>query len=615
MTELRVCLTAMPWQGLDSPSLPLGLLRAACRGAGREVPATYHGNLRWAEFLLDRSGGSLGTADYTDVAENGIFHGIGDWVFSGALHEDDDFGRAALAAYLRDRGVDPGRAAEMREYAADFVELAARELLDLGPDVVGFSTTFMQNVPSLAVAARLKRLAPHVVTVFGGGNCDGPMGAALHRNYPWVDFVVRGEGETVLPALLDAIESGAAPQRLPGVCWRRGGETVANPESGTPLPPGRIPTPDYDDWFERLENSPVEGHVEPKLVLESARGCWWGEAHQCTFCGLNGSLIQFRSKPADRMLAELTGLVARHRTLDVIMVDNIIDNRYFTEVLPRVAALGWDLRIHYEVKSNLTPAQVRALRAARVAHVQPGIESLSSRVLKLMDKGVDGVRNVRTLRECESAGLTTTWNFLYGFPGEHRDDYLPVIRGLPALVHLQPPTDATPILLERFSPNFDRPEIGFTRRRPARFYDHVYDLPESELGELVYLFDSDYLGVEDDVVDALDAAIGEWKKRYHDSTLVRYTTGEGLVLEDRRSGWPARDHVVADPALVAAYEELEHGRSAPAVLTRLTDRGVVLTPTRLAAWLDELEEAGLVFREGDRYVALATTGVPVRIRS
>ncbi|QFU88545.1 RiPP maturation radical SAM C-methyltransferase [Amycolatopsis sp. YIM 10] len=608
MSTLNVRLAAMPWQALDMPSLPLGLLRASCRAAGREAPPCYHGNMHWAEFLLERSDGELGPNEYLEVAENGIFHGIGDFVFTGVLH-GGDFGLAEFTDLLRRRGFDPGRALDMRPHAEEFIDLAAREILADEPDLVGFSSTFMQNVPSLALAARIKQYAPGVLTVLGGGNCDGPMGAALHRNYPCLDYVVRGEGEEIFPALLDAIERGAEPADLPGLCWRRDGKSVANPDRREPLPPGRIPMPDFDDWFELIESSPLEGHVQPKLVLESARGCWWGELHHCTFCGLNGSLMEFRSKAPERVLGEISHLVARHRTLDIIMVDNIIDNAYFTTLLPDIAALDWDLRIHYEVKANLTPAQIGALRDARVAHLQPGIESLSTRVLKLMDKGVDAIRNVRTLRDCHSAQLDTTWNLLFGFPGETDDDYWPLIRQLPALVHLQPPSDATPILLERFSPNFDRPELGFGRRRPAEIYRHVYDLPQRELEDLVYLFDSEELGILGEVVEALEEAIEEWKKRHHESSLLRVDFDGGILLEDRRSGWPVRDHHIEDPALVAAYRELEKGRSNRALLSK-----VDVPAQRLEAWLDELCDAGLVFREGDRFIALATTSVPVRIK-
>ncbi|HEY0637996.1 MAG TPA: RiPP maturation radical SAM C-methyltransferase [Pseudonocardiaceae bacterium] len=612
MAELKVVLVSMPWKSLESPTLPIGLLRKACRDSGRRTPDTYHGNLRWAEHLLNVSGGAISTRDYAYVANEGISHDLGDWVFTGVLH-GGDFGRVEFERYLAGRTARIGRAVEMRAHAEEFIALAAHEVLAGDPDVVGFSTTFMQNVPSLALAARIKRERPEVRVVFGGGNCDGPMGAALHRNFPVVDYVVRGEGEAVFPALLDVIEAGATPDGLPGVCWWRGEVSVANPDRRSPLPPGRIPVPDYDDWFDHLLGSPVEGRVDPRLMLESSRGCWWGEKHQCTFCGLNGSLIQFRSKPAEQFVAELTDLVRRHRCLDVTMVDNIIDSRYFAEVLPELAKLDWDLRIHYEVKSNLTSRQIEQLVGAHVTHVQPGIESLSSTVLRLMDKGVHAVRNVRTLRDGQSHHLTVSWNYLYGFPRETADDYLPVIRQFPALVHLPPPSGASLICLHRFSPNFDRPDIGFVNRRPAGYYDHVYDLPEHELADLCYEFDSDRLGIGPEVATELAHGIADWKARHDGSTLLRVDLPERLVLQDRRVGWPERDHVIDDPAWRTAYDLLGPGRSLPAVHDRLVTAGHRLDASALHGWAEELVEQGLLFREGGRYLSLATTDIPVRV--
>ncbi|MDG4830062.1 RiPP maturation radical SAM C-methyltransferase [Solwaraspora sp. WMMD1047] len=611
---MSVCLVAMPWQAIESPSLPIGLLKAAAVAAGRPEPAAWHGSLRWVEFLLERSGGELTPADYTQVAEVGLFDGLGDWVFAGVLHDDPDFGVETLRRYAAEHGVDIAVPLAMRGYAAEFIELAVAEILATGPTLVGFTTTFMQNVPSLAAARRLRQLAPAVRIAFGGGNCDGEMGIALHRNYPFVDYVVRGEGEVAFPMLL-AAHAGEVPMaRVPGLSWRDADGAAVHNDQGPLVPPGRIPTPAFADWFDLLAESPVQGHVEPKLVLESARGCWWGEKHHCTFCGLNGTAMQFRAKPPERVLAELTELVGRHHTLDVIMVDNIIDNRYFTELLPRVAALDWDLRLHYEVKSNLRPTEVGALRAAGVAHVQPGIESLVTPVLKLMDKGVSGIHNVRTLRDCESAGLTVSWNWLYGFPGECRADYAAVLPQLPRLVHLQPPAGASRILLERFSPYFENPALGFPARRPARLYQHVYDLPEAELADLVYLFDTDAAGLADGDVDPLLALIGRWTDGYPASALrVVADDADGIVISDRRVGWPEREHRITDPRLIRAYHELAHGRTVPALAGRLAEAGLPVGAEALAGWLAELADAGLVFEENGRWLTLATTVEPVKV--
>jgi ribosomal peptide maturation radical SAM protein 1 len=607
------CLVAMPWQSVDAPSLPIGLLKAAAVRAGLAAPAAYHANLAWVEFLLDRTDGELGPAQYQVVADFGLFHELGDWVFTGVLHDDPDFGIATLREYAAERRLEIDTVVRMRAHAAAFVDLVVADLLEMRPDVVGFTSTFMQNVPSLAVARRLKAAAPGITTVFGGGNCDGPMGAALHRNFGFVDFVVRGEGEQAFPELLAALAAGGSLAGVPGLCWRgRDGAQRCNP-APPPLPAADIPVPDYDDWFARLEESPVSQYIEPNLVIETARGCWWGEKHHCTFCGLNGTLMKFRSKSPDAVLAELRELVARHRVLDVIVVDNIIDNTYFTTVLPRIAELGWDLRIHYEVKANLRPAEITAFRNARVTHVQPGIESLVSPVLQIMDKGVSAVRNVRTLRDGESAGLTVSWNWLYGFPGERLDDYRPVLRQLPRLVHLQPPDGASRILLERFSPYFQNTALGFPDRTTGRPYRHVYDLDEADLYDMVYVFDTPPRGLTDDEAHELSRLVALWRERYPDSALVRQYDGDSIVLADRRVGWPAAEYRIDAPELCAAYRALEHGRSVPGLRRQLEADGIRLAEDTLAHWLADLAASGLVFEESGQWITLATALVPIKV--
>ena len=215
----------------------------------------------------------------------------------------------------------------MRQFAPAFIRQAADEVLAGDPDVVGLSSTFMQNVPSLAIATELKRRRPEVQIVMGGGNCDGPMGPALHRNFRALDYVVKGEGERALVGLLDALERGADPESLScvsGLCWWRGNESVSNPVDD-PVGMEAVPPAKFDDYFAAIDAGAVREYLEPKLVHEAARGCWWGMRKHCTFCGLNGSTMAFRSKPPDRVFAEIRDDVLRHRVLDVVMVDNIMD--------------------------------------------------------------------------------------------------------------------------------------------------------------------------------------------------------------------------------------------------------------------------------------------------
>ena len=605
----RTCLACLPWHALSRPSLPVEVLRSACAERGLPVPAAYHGGLRFAEFLLDRSDGRLSPYEYHAVAETGWTHALGDWVFTGALN-GARFGRDAMLRYAARLDLPMRSVTAMREYADDFVDLVVDELVALDVDLVGFTTTFMQNVPSLAVARRLKRRRPEVTVLFGGGNCDGPMGAALHREFGFLDLVLRGEADETFPLLLRALAAGpdAALAEVPGLCWRDAdGRSRVNSAPARLVPPAAMAAPDFDDWFARFDASPISGYVEPELVVESARGCWWGERHHCTFCGLNGTSMAFRAKPPGAFSAELDRLVRRHKTLDVMVVDNILEPGYLRTVLPDLAASGWDAHLHYEVKANLTTEQIGVLAAAGVHSVQPGIESLVDDILTRMDKGVRAVHNVRTMRDCESARLEVSWNWLYGFPGETQESYRAVLSQLPALVHLQPPTSTARIELNRFSPYFEDRSLGFAERWAAEPYRYVYDVPPDRLGDLVYLFETPDQGLTEEQAAGLHEAAGIWARDHPASSLHRIDADGCIVVRDRRAGWPHEDHVLDEPRERAAWSELEHGRSLPGLLRALA--GHRWDPDELARWLGELRERGLVFTESGRSVALATADI------
>jgi hypothetical protein len=274
-----------------------------------------------------------------------------------------------------------------------------------------------------------------------------------------------------------------------------------------------------------------------------------------------------------------------------------------------LASRGWDLCVYYELKANLTTEQVGVLAASGVRLVQPGVESFVDDVLDRMDKGIRAVHNVRTMRDFQSAGLTATWNWLYGFPGEQEAAYAPVLAQLPALVHLQPPSSTARIELDRFSPYFENPCLGFPERRPAEPYRYVYNLSEQQLQDMVYLFDTPPQGLTEEQAAPLQQAVETWIRDYPASSLRQVAADGIIVIRDRRAGWPAADHLLEAPRELAAWRELEHGRSPAALLRRLAGAGRVWDPAGLLCWLCELRERGLAFTEGGRWVSLATTSV------
>ncbi len=609
---MKLLMIAMPWQGLDTPSSALGILGPCVRrdAAGWTVTDLY-ANIRWAEHLIRETGGTITAADYETVAEQ-VFHGVGDWVFTPALYDVDRYRRDDFAEFLSRRNIDPVAPVEMQLHSRRFVENLAAEIAADPPDVVGFTSTFMQNVPSLALAKQLKRLVPGIVTMLGGCNCDGPQGPALHRNFPQLDFVISGEGERALPTLLNRIADTADVSDVPGLSWRSDGQSVTNPPAKAALPFAVVPAPNYDDYFHSLRDAPLLRDVSARAVLETSRGCWWGERHQCTFCGLNGSNIQFRSKDPKRIANEVRDLVDRHQVLDLIMVDNILDMQYLGTAMPELAALDCDLRIHYEIKSNMTRDALSRLKDANVLYVQPGIESLSSRVLRLMDKGVSSAHNVRMLRDAQDLGLNVTWNILYGFPGETEQDYRTMVDKFAALEHLQPPTGAWRIALERFSPYFENPAQGFMFRRPAEIYDYIYEVPRDELHDMVYLFDCPDSGITGSIEEEMKQAVAVWAEHYPSNNLTYWVDDQGRVtIEDHRVNWP-EETLQLDDIRSNIYLGLSHVAGREGIIRRLADCGFVVGEDEVEHILRWFVGRGLVYEDESRFVSVALAADPFR---
>ncbi|MFG2679364.1 RiPP maturation radical SAM C-methyltransferase [Streptomyces sp. NPDC048392] len=611
---MRVLLVNMPWSPIDLPSLALGILKRSVDervpGAGAEI---LHANLEFTDWITERT--EFTGEDYEYYALSSYFLGCGDWVFSSALYDDPHWREEEFTSVMRGK-LNRSRmemSLALHRVVPEFVDTIARRIVAAEPDVVGFTSTFQQNAAALAAARRVKQLAPHIVTVLGGANCDGAQGAAVHRNFPFVDHVIRGEGEAAFPQLLTALAEGGGLDGVPGLCHRGpDGASTANAMATRPLPPAAILPPDYTGYFERLAASAARHWVEPKLVVEGARGCWWGEKHHCTFCGLNGSFMEFRSKSPDTFYDEIIELARRHRVLDMYVVDNILDMGYLTTVLPRIIDSEYDLRLHIEIKANMRRPQLRTLAEAGMIYVQPGIESLNDRVLDLMDKGVSGCQNVRMLRDGAETGLSVAWNYLHGFPGETAGDYEPVIAQIPALEHLDPPVDLSArIAIERFSPYFERPELGFTGLRPEAHYRFTYDLPEDELYDLAYVFEAPERGIGEPTVSALNDALAAWKKHHADARLTHQDLGDRIVLVSRRRAFDWRTAELTDPFELAVFRLLDQPHTAAALARKAsrTAPGGGRDEAAVRRLLDGWIALGLVFTDAGQYVHLAPAAV------
>ena len=276
------------------------------------------------------------------------------------------------------------------------------------------------------------------------------------------------------------------------------------------------------------------------LPFEAARGCWYGMKNHCTFCGLNRSGMEFRRKSPDQVLDMLKRLANRYGTLSFNAIDNILAPAYMSRLFGRLAEGHTDLRIHYEIRPNLTRQQLEAMRRGGLTSVQPGIESFSSHVLALMRKGTTGIKGLELLKWTTYFGIRNSYNILYGFPGETADDYdrqADVLRKIP---HFQPPYAICQARPDRGSPMFEDPDgHSITMLRPSACYRHIYP-PDYDLRRISYYF-------EHQVGDILPPSgyqeciklVDEWTARWNgpDRPKLRYVkTWDSISIHDLRNG-------------------------------------------------------------------------------
>ncbi len=623
MNDHRVMLISMPWSSLYRPSIQTGTLQSVLQRAG--IPTEVRSfNLAFMDYIASVDA-SLAEdkkfliEDYLDVGEGCYMIALGDWLFAVPPFRDLPESDEQYLGYFRDKGGQDEmfeKALRLREMVPAFLERCVEDIVAAAPSIVGFTTTFSQNIPSLVLAKVLKLRDPALHIVFGGANCDGPMGDALHRSFPWVDSVVRGEGERVLPELVRDVFSGSAIRPQPGLCYWEGERRVVVAQvGGAEIPMDEVPLPDYDEYFARLDQSSLSAEILPNLGVpfESARGCWWGAKLHCTFCGLNGSSMPFRCKSADRVVEDLMTLARKHKQLNFNAVDNIIAMPYFRELLPKLRDSGYDFKLFYETKSNLKKEQLRAMHNAGVLQIQPGIESLSTPILKLMKKGVTALQNIRLLKWCAEFGIETGWNVLYGFPGEPPEEFDRMAETIKTITHLEPPRHLAALDLQRFSPYHQSPrEYGVEIVGPREFYKLIYPCDDAALNDLAYTFNFTYDDGREpqNYTASIRESIEAWQADYPTS-ILSYQRGPGfLIINDRRPGLGGYDHTLGETE-ARIYLGCDSGATPAAVWETLRAVGVSdIDVNDVQEFLDDMTEMKLMYEEDGLYLSLAVAANP-----
>jgi ribosomal peptide maturation radical SAM protein 1 len=632
--QFRVSLINMPFCYLESPSLALAQLRTALLEDAR-LDQRICVDIRHAQHDFAHS---FGLDFYRYLTDSGDTL-AGEWLFSNALYpRSNEESAEYLGKYCADRSDQmleaAGRLDSFLDRLIDRYDLASAQ-------VVGLTSLYQQTVASLALANRLRKVAPKQIIVVGGGNCEGAMGKALIRNFEFLDYVFSGSGLINFPQVVSHLLEGnrAACDSIDGVFSRfnscsitwdvaakasripSGAVTRQLPiaiDTGRPQvglhgkerPVGDVVNIDFVDFLDSFDELilPLSPGIKPRLPLETSRGCWWGEKSHCTFCGSCGWDISYRQMEPKDAINYINDVVRRHedRTAFFECVDQLIPKNFPDEVMPflKLPSKGG---LFYEIRTTLSEDHMRKLRDSGIRAVQPGVEALSSSLLKHMAKGVSAAHNIQHLKRCAKLGITPMWALLIGLPGEDDAYYAQYRRLLPNLVHLPPPMAVSPISFHRNSPYTWYQEKYGLKIKPSSVYRHIYMLDETELADLAYFFEDltpepHYRECASKYGPDLQLMVDVWRQVWvgHDGPLPQLhyerrddTTG---VLDSR--GGASKFYVPSESelALLRAFQEPE--------LVGRVQKANVVPEEDLLPCLSNLVKKQLLFVEGGRAVTL-----------
>lgn len=336
----------------------------------------------------------------------GVVEAAGSWPHLGLLY---------VAGHARAAGYHPVYYDAMTKNHD--LEQIRRRIVQENPDYVGSTAYTSSIVDAMDVLRVAKEANPTVITIIGGIHANF-MYRELLEEYPFLDFVVRGEGEETVVELLNTVETGGDLSEVKGIAYRDGRTVTITPtrpfvENMDYL----IPAWDLVEWedytFYVLPGSRLG-------LVNSSRGC----IHECVFCSQQKFWFRsYRERSAESFVAELEHL---RKTYGVNVV--MLSDEYPTRNRERWEKI-LDLMLERDVKMYLLletcvgdiirDADIMwKYRKAGVLHIYVGVEATSQDTLDTFKKNISCQDSKEAIRIINEAGIITECSFVLGMPDE-----------------------------------------------------------------------------------------------------------------------------------------------------------------------------------------------------
>ncbi len=280
---------------------------------------------------------------------------------------------------------------------------------------VGVSTiTGFQLKRSIHYSRLLRENYPGLPVIWGGYHPS--LLPELTASEPYVDAVVRGQGEVTFNELVCRIEAGAGFADVAGVTYKnKNGEIVNNidrpMEDVSKFPPAPYELLDMERFFE------LNGGRRA-LQFISSQGC----PFKCTFCVEPRIYGKWSGRTAEQVVNEIGELDRRYHLEHITFSDpNLFGSKKRMEEILRLwqergLQMTWSGAARADQVERFTPEFFGLLKKSLCAQIGIGIESGSQRILDLVDKRISPEKAIRSNEKLEAAGVQGCYAFMVGFP-------------------------------------------------------------------------------------------------------------------------------------------------------------------------------------------------------
>lgn len=276
-----------------------------------------------------------------------------------------------------------------------------------GVDLVAISTTFIVDARTLARAVRwaVERFPEARIAV--GGQYSNLKYAEILSRHAEVSYVIRGDGEASLPALVSAFRGSLDFTEVPNLVFRDDHGAIVQNHVG------------YIDI--EAHPSPVPLNAVETMPYESMRGC----PFHCRFCSFPSASPKWRFKSAEKIVGDWKKYKEQYGANLISAMDSTFSTpgsrfRKVLDLLPS-ASVSWDAFARADAIDSVDT--VAALERSGCRSLSIGFESMSDSSLVAMEKGVRASSNRLANELLGSSSVDLRASFMVGYPGETPEAY------------------------------------------------------------------------------------------------------------------------------------------------------------------------------------------------